>query len=131
MFSLISKQVSKQRTIVQAARAELSIFDYFKKKTAADVKAATEKKEESFVPVEETKKPKKEVSALPKGNDLKKEIKQLERQGEDNLYGKFKPVRKTVRERNQNLDQLLHEELRSLPNVTISKYEGRNFKRGL
>lgn len=131
MFSLISKQVSKQRTIVQAARAELSIFDYFKKKTAADVKAATEKKEETFVPVEETKKQKKEVSALPKGNDLRKEIKQLERQGEDNLYGKFKPVRKSVRERNQNLDLLLHEELRSLPNITISKYEGRNFKRGL
>ena len=131
MFSLISKQVSKQRTIVQAARAELSIFDYFKKKTAADVKAATEKKEETFVPVEETKKQKKEVSALLKGNDLKKEIKQLERQGEDNLYGKFKPVRKSVRERNQNLDLLLHEELRSLPNITISKYEGRNFKRGL
>lgn len=131
MFSLISKQVSKQRTIVQAARAELSIFDYFKKKTAADVKAATEKKEETFVPVEETKKQKKEVLALPKGNDLRKEIKQLERQGEDNLYGKFKPVRKSVRERNQNLDLLLHEELRSLPNITISKYEGRNFKRGL
>ena len=131
MFSLISKQVSKQRTIVQAARAELSIFDYFKKKTAADVKAATKKKEETFVPVEETKKQKKEVLALPKGNDLRKEIKQLERQGEDNLYGKFKPVRKSVRERNQNLDLLLHEELRSLPNITISKYEGRNFKRGL
>ena len=83
------------------------------------------------MPVPETKKPKKEVAALPKGNDLKKEIKQMERQGDDNLYGRFKPVRKSVRDRNQNLDQLLHEDLRSLPNVSISKYEGRNFKRGL
>jgi hypothetical protein len=79
MFNLISKQV-KQRTILQAARAELSIFDYFKKKTVAEVKAATEKKVEvAFVPVPETKKQKKEVAALPKGNDLKKEIKQMER----------------------------------------------------
>ena len=124
MFNLISKQV-KQRTIVQAGRAELSIFDYFKKKTVADVKEATQKKEEAaFVPVPEAKKPKKEVAALPKGNDLKKEIKQMERQGEDNLYGKFKTVRKTTKETNQNLDQLLHEDLRTLPNITISKYEG-------
>lgn len=79
MFNLVSKQV-KQRTIVQAGRAELSIFDYFKKKTVADVNAATQKKEATdFVPVPETKKPKKEVAVLPKGNDLKKEIKQMER----------------------------------------------------
>jgi len=52
------------------------------------------------VPVPETKKTKKETAALPKGNDLKKEIKQMERQGEDNLYGKFKPVRKSTKERN-------------------------------
>lgn len=105
MFNLISKQIKTRAPLVQATRAELSIFDYFKKKTAADVKAATEKKDEAaFVPVPETKKPKTEVAALPRGNDLKKEIKQLERQGENNLYGKFKPVRKTVKERNQNLD---------------------------
>jgi len=117
---------------VQTKKVELSIFDYFKKKTAADVKAATEKKDDgAFVPTPDNKKPKSEVTALPKGNDLKKEIKQLERQGEDNLYGRFKPIRKSVRERNQNLNQLLHEDLRSLPNVTISKYEGKNFKRGL
>ena len=100
MFNLISKQV-KQKTIVQAGRAELSIFDYFKKKTVADLQAAIQKKEETaFVPVPETKKTKKETAALPKGNDLKKEIKQMERQGEDNLYGKFKPVRKSTKERN-------------------------------
>lgn len=79
MFSLISRPI-KQRTIVASARAELSIFDYFKKKTVADVKAATGKKEEvAFTPVEETKKPKKEIAVLPKGNELKKEIKQMER----------------------------------------------------
>jgi len=104
MFNLISKQV-RQKNLIQVGRAELSIFDYFKKKVVADVKAATEKKEEqAFVPAPETKKPKREVTTLPKGNDLKKEIKQLERQGDDNLYGRFKPARKLVKDRNQNLD---------------------------
>ena len=55
----------------------------------------------------------------PKGNELKKEIKMLERQGEDNLYGKYKATRKTVKERNANLESLLHEDLRALPNIVI------------
>ena len=46
----------------------------------------------------------------------------LERQGEDNLYGKYKATRKTVKERNANLESLLHEDLRTLPNVEIKKY---------
>ena len=58
----------------------------------------------------------------PKGNELKKEIKMLERQGEDNLYGKYKATRKTVKERNANLESLLHEDLRALPNIVIQKY---------
>ena len=56
---------------------------------------------------------------LLKGNELKKEIKLLERQGEDNLYGKYKATRKTVKERNANLESLLHEDLRTLPNIAI------------
>jgi len=49
----------------------------------------------------------------------------MERQGEDNLYGKYKPTRKTVKERNQNLEEHLNESLRSLPNVTIAKFDSK------
>ncbi len=55
----------------------------------------------------------------------------MERQGEDNLYGKFKRARKTVTERNNNLEVHLAESLKALPNVTIAKYESNKFKRGL
>ena len=55
----------------------------------------------------------------------------MERQGEDNLYGKFKRARKTVKERNNNLEVHLADSLKALPNVTITKYESKKFKRGL
>lgn len=71
--------------------------------------------------------PKEEVDA----RELKYKVKALERDGDDNLYGKFKPVRKPVRERNQNLEVHLSEELQALPNVSIQKFERNSFKKGL
>ncbi len=58
-------------------------------------------------------------------------MKSLERGGSDNLYGKYKPARISKQERDANLHLLLGEDLRSLPNVTIQKFQNREFKRGL
>lgn len=55
----------------------------------------------------------------------------MERGGSDNLYGKYKATRMSVQERNATLDRLLNEDLRSMPNVTIQKFQNREFKRGL
>ncbi len=43
--------------------------------------------------------------------DIKQKIRTLDREGEDNLFGRYKRVRKTVKERNENLEQHLHEDL--------------------
>lgn len=58
-------------------------------------------------------------------------IRQLDRTGSNNLFGKYQRQRKTVQERNINLEQHLHPDLLKFSNVTIEKYENKNFKRGL
>ena len=67
----------------------------------------------------------------PKSTQLKQEIRELERQGDDNLYGKFQRRRQTVTERNANLERHLSEQLQELPNISIQKFSKKEFKRGL
>ena len=112
------------------SQAPFSIFNFFKRKTDADVKKASELNSESILSKTEDQ----AISATQqksKSTELKKEIRELERQGEENLYGKFKRARKTVKERNNNLEVHIADSLKALPNVTITKYESKKFKRGL
>ena len=48
---------------------------------------------------------------MPKIADLKQEIKSIDRSQEDNLYTRYQPARKSLRERNQNLEDNLHPSL--------------------
>ena len=47
------------------------------------------------------------------------------------MYGKYKRVRETLKEKNSNLDRHIHPDLLNNPRVTIEKFESKNFKRGL
>ena len=67
----------------------------------------------------------------PQSAQLRDEIKSLDRSGEDNMYQRFPRARKTVQERNRDLEQHMSEDLASLPNVSIQKYSKKVQKRGL
>ena len=110
---------------------QYSIFDYFKTKTAEDAKAAQDApKMPSGEPmIKEQKMSKKDE--IPASTILKREVAKLDRMGEENLFGKYKPSRKPVRERNQNLEDLLHPDLVANANVTIEKYTPKSKRRGL
>ena len=56
---------------------------------------------------------------------MKAKIKELDRTQDDNLYGRHKRARKTVRERDADLSSLLHEDLQNNPRVSIKKWERR------
>lgn len=58
-------------------------------------------------------------------------MRQIDRSGPNNLFGKYQRQRKTLQERNTNLEQHLHPELLATGRVTIEKFENKNFKRGL
>ena len=47
------------------------------------------------------------------------------------MYGKYPRQRKTLKERNTNLEVHLHPDLLNNERVSIQKYENRSFKRGL
>jgi len=47
------------------------------------------------------------------------------------LFGKYKRVRKTLKEKNSNLEDHLHPSLLATGRVTIEKFENNKFKRGL
>lgn len=55
----------------------------------------------------------------------------MDREGEENLYASIKTQRKPRRERNDNLDRHLNEDLAGNPRVSIKMWEARQFKRGL
>jgi hypothetical protein len=55
----------------------------------------------------------------------------LDRSGADNMYQRFPRTRKTVQERNRDLENHMSDELASLPNVSIQKYSKKVQKRGL
>ncbi len=55
----------------------------------------------------------------------------LDRTSDDNLYGMYKRQRKTIKERNTQLNEHLHPDLLANPRVSIEKFENRKFKRGL
>ena len=64
--------------------------------------------------------------------EIKSSMKQLERESkENNLYSRYKPIRKTVKERNMNVHENLSEALRENPRVSIAKFSRADFKRGL
>lgn len=63
--------------------------------------------------------------------DIKQKIRELDRSGPNNLFGKYQRQRKTIKERNTNLESHLHPTLASNPRVSIEKFESRKFKRGL
>lgn len=63
--------------------------------------------------------------------DIKQHIRKLERSGPNNLFGKYQRTRKTLKERNTNLEDHLHPSLLASGRVTIEKYENNKFKRGL
>jgi len=70
---------------------------------------------------------------MPTMPELKQSMKEMDRADDkNNLYGIYRPIRKTVKQRNENLDEThLHEALRTNERVSIQKYQGREFKRGL
>lgn len=74
---------------------------------------------------------KPEESEYPSGPELRSEIKSLEREGADNMYSIYKRQKKTVKERNTNLEDHLSADLQAMPNVSIQKFDRRNPKRGL
>lgn len=63
--------------------------------------------------------------------DIKQKIRDFDRTGPNNLFGKYQRQRKTLKERNTNLEEHLHPSLVNNPRVSIEKFEARNFKRGL
>ena len=116
MFN-ISQSVTASRLmgrvpLVQVARADFSIFDYFKQKTDADESAAQDKKQAKAVDkvnsaVNAGVIPQAAADAdamIPKSTELRQSVRELERQGDNNMFGAYKNVRKTTRERNQNLE---------------------------
>jgi len=76
---------------------------------------------------EQSKEPK-----YPRSPELRHAVKDLERDGENNMYSIYKKQRKSRKERNSNLaEQHLSEELANMPNVSIEKYSKLSYKRGL
>ena len=60
------------------------------------------------------------------------QVKSLERaEKEGNMYNLYQPVRKTIKERNMNLEDHLHSSLQDNPRVSIKKFKRDNFKRDL
>ena len=55
----------------------------------------------------------------------------MDRSGPNNLFGKYKRQRKTLKEKNMNLEEHVHPDLLATGRVTIEKFESNNFKRGL
>jgi hypothetical protein len=55
----------------------------------------------------------------------------LDRSGPNNLFGKYRRQRKTLKERNSNLELHLHPSLVGHERVSIEKFENNKFKRGL
>lgn len=106
-----------------------SIFDYFKRKQDVDETAAKSQQVEE--PVAALKEAQPVVSKVPRSTVLKQEIKDLDRAGDDNLFGKYKATRRTVRERNAALEDLLHPDLLANERVSIQKFSRMDFKRGL
>ena len=69
---------------------------------------------------------------VPPSSALRAKIREMERtEDEENLYSIYKPSRKTVRERDNNLERFLHPDLQANERVSIKKFKRDNFKRGL
>lgn len=109
------------------------MWDYFKGEKSEDKKEEV-KQEAAEKEVAEQDEPKMNVMedlnqqrnpGMPHISEIKAEIKDFERDANDqnNLYGRFKKVRKSVKERNTNLEeQHLHPALREHGRVKIVKY---------
>ncbi len=109
-----------------------SIFDYFKKKTDEEEKtaqAAQQPAEEA--PSELQAEPVASKKKIPDSTLLKREVASLQREGEENLFGRHQASRKSVRDRNQSLEELLHPGLAQNARVSIEKYSAKSKRRGL
>jgi hypothetical protein len=58
-------------------------------------------------------------------------IRDVDRSGNNNLYGRYKKVRMTTKEKNANLEMHLHPDLVDHPRVSIEKYSKFVDRRGL
>mmetsp|Transcript_40741 Transcript_40741/g.39338 ORF Transcript_40741/g.39338 Transcript_40741/m.39338 type:complete len:119 (-) Transcript_40741:246-602(-) len=76
-------------------------------------------------PIEKVRKDKR------KGSEIKSIIRDLDRSGEKNLYGRFSKIRESKKEKDSNLEKHLHPDLASNERVTIQKFERKRYKRGL
>lgn len=59
--------------------------------------------------------------------NIKNLIKEIDRTGERNMYGRFERQRKTKREMDDNLEQMAIDH----PRVTIAKFDSKKYVRGL
>ncbi len=97
-----------------------------KEETAAPAKKSVETQKEPAKYHKQTVQAKEDEDA-----DIKQKIRELDRTGDNNLFGRYKRQRKTLKERNTNLEVHLHPSLMNHPRVSIEKFESKNFRRGL
>ena len=120
--------------LYQYQQQPFSFFGGIFGKKKEEAKPAKVEKKEIVVEVEPAKYHKESVDAASKEEDavdIKAQIRTLDRTGPNNLFGKYQRQRKTLKERNSNLEEHLSPELAANERVSIQKFENNFFKRGL